>query len=64
MDIHKENIAVQIMDTEYMVSLKWYRGASRYNNGATRYKRKYLMRLIISRAKELTSRKYDKGTVI
>ena len=34
------------------VDLKWYRGASRYNNGATLYGNKYIFRLIISRPKE------------
>jgi hypothetical protein len=29
------------------VSLKWLRGANRYNNGATRYGRKYHLRLIM-----------------
>ena len=32
------------------VSLKWLRGASRYNNGATRYDRKYRIRVIMGRA--------------
>jgi hypothetical protein len=34
------------------VNLKWFRGASRYNNGATLYGKKYLLRLILSRLKE------------
>ena len=33
------------------VDLKWYRGASRYNNGATRYGRKYEFRHRIALAK-------------
>lgn len=31
------------------VDLKWYRGASRYNNGATLYGRKYIFRYLISK---------------
>jgi hypothetical protein len=30
-----------------LVSLKWLRGANRYNNGATRYGSKYQLRLIM-----------------
>lgn len=33
------------------VNLKWYRGASRYNNGATKFGNKYSFRLYISRRK-------------
>ncbi|BAV07482.1 hypothetical protein FLA_3508 [Filimonas lacunae] len=40
------------MGEEVMVSLKWMRGASRYNNGATRYGRKYHLRLVLGREKE------------
>jgi len=35
------------------VSLKWFRGASRYNNGATRYGKKYLLRYIMSSLKQV-----------
>ncbi len=38
-------------DEAIHVSLKWYRGASRYNNGATKYGNKYLLRLLIGRSK-------------
>jgi len=33
------------------IDLKWYRGATRYNNGATRYGRKYEFRYRIALAK-------------
>jgi hypothetical protein len=36
---------------DVQVDLKWYRGASRYNNGATLYRRKYIFRFLISRRK-------------
>lgn len=51
LDIYKKNIPVNINGEVVMVSLKWYRGANRWNNGATRYGRKYLLRLIIGRSK-------------
>ena len=41
---------------EHFVSLKWYRGASRYNNGATIYGNKYLLRLLIGRSKTKSSK--------
>ena len=53
MDIHKKEIMVRIADEDVLVSLKWYRGANRYNNGATRYKNKYKLRFILSKAKSL-----------
>jgi len=34
------------------INLKWMRGASRYNNGATIYGRKYLLRLLLGRLKQ------------
>ena len=34
------------------VTLKWYRGANRYNNGATRYGRQYQFRYLIGLRKE------------
>ncbi|SIT30214.1 hypothetical protein SAMN05421788_109163 [Filimonas lacunae] len=52
MDIHKDDIRFRLMGEEVMVSLKWMRGASRYNNGATRYGRKYHLRLVLGREKE------------
>jgi hypothetical protein len=53
MDVNKADIELQIFEDNYMVNLKWYRGASRYNNGATLFGNKYRMRFIIARAKEL-----------
>ncbi len=46
MDIYLENIEVKINGTVVLTNMKWFRGASRYNNGATLYGRKYLMRLV------------------
>ncbi len=37
--------------TNEAVNLKWFRGAGRYNNGATRFGRKYEFRHIISSLK-------------
>ena len=34
------------------VTLQWYRGACRYNNGCTDYGKKYIFRLIIRRGKD------------
>jgi len=46
----------KIIDThpyvETPVDLKWYRGANRYNNGATRYGRKYQFRYLIALCKQ------------
>ena len=48
MDIHTANISIAYSEGKNtMVSLKWLRGANRYNNGATRYLHKYRIRLII-----------------
>jgi hypothetical protein len=52
MDTNKADIKVRIIEDECLISLRWYRGASRYNNGATRFGNKYIMRFIIARAKE------------
>ena len=49
MNIREQNISVQIIDEDVLVSLKWLRGASRYNNGATKYKRKHLFRYLINK---------------
>jgi len=38
--------------TNMPIDLKWYRGANRYNNGATRYERKYVFRYIIAYKKQ------------
>ncbi len=50
--IYKKDCTTHIGDKEIVVTLKWFRGAGRYNNGATIYKQKYNLRLILSRAKE------------
>ena len=36
---------------DLQVNLKWFRGANRYNNGCTRYGRKYHLRLVMGWAK-------------
>ena len=59
MDINSENIRVITNEGEVLVSLKWYLGASRYNNGCTRYGRKYYLRLVMGWAKAHAS-KVDK----
>ena len=33
--------------TDEVVTLKWFRGAHRYNNGATKYGRQYVFRYIV-----------------
>lgn len=48
MNIYLENIEVKIKGEVVLTNLKWFRGASRYNNGATLYGRKYLIRLVMS----------------
>jgi hypothetical protein len=53
MEVGKTDIPILLeKNTETLVSLKWLRGANRYNNGATRYKSKYAFRRVICRAKE------------
>lgn len=53
MDVNRKNIRVTIVNNEeWLVDLKWFRGASRYNNGCTRYGKKYSLRLFMSRSKE------------
>ncbi len=39
--------------TGELVDLKWFRGASRYNNGTTLYGKKYVLRYLIGRSKEI-----------
>jgi hypothetical protein len=46
MKINEQNICIDV-DKKTFVSLKWYRGASRYNNGATIYGKKYFLRLVM-----------------
>jgi hypothetical protein len=38
--------------TNEPIDIKWHRGASRWNNGATVYNNKYIFRLLIGRNKE------------
>lgn len=56
MDINLEYIKVITGEGEVLVSLKWYRGASRYNNGCTRYGKKYYLRLVMQWAKEYANK--------
>jgi hypothetical protein len=51
MDIYRNNIKINIGDEDIWVNLKWFRGASRYNNGCTLYGKKYHLRWIMGRAK-------------
>jgi hypothetical protein len=43
--------------TDEPINLKWMRGASRYNNGATIYGKKYWFRYILSGLKETLKKK-------
>ena len=43
--------------TDEPINLKWMRGASRYNNGATIYGKKYLFRYLLSSLKETLKKK-------
>lgn len=49
-DVHK--IMGNHPVTDYPIDLKWYRSASRYNNGATLYGNKYRFRNIIAYNKQ------------
>jgi len=49
MNINKRDIEIKYGDVPMMDSLKWFRGASRYNNGATKYGKKYNLRFIMHR---------------
>lgn len=58
MDINRENILIEYMkDETTLVSLKWLRGANRYNNGATIYGKKYLLRYLFNNIKILRYKK-------
>lgn len=49
MDTKSNNVLIEGLSKDATaVSLKWIRGASRYNNGATKYGRTYILRLIMS----------------
>lgn len=53
MNVNIANIPVSLRNGEATyVSLRWFRGASRYNNGGTNHKGKHLMRLLLGRAKQ------------
>ena len=52
MDINKSDTEITDASQLYQVSLKWFRGANRYNNGATKYGKKYNLRYIIHCAKD------------
>jgi len=58
LDIYHQVFPIKIKGEDFLITLKWYRGSNRYNNGATRYKRKYLMRWIINTASKV--KRYDK----
>ena len=48
MDTKSYNIPIEGSSKDItLVSLKWMRGANRYNNGSTRYGRKYYLRLVM-----------------
>ena len=52
MDVNIANIPVSLGNGENVyVSLRWFRGASRYNNGGTIHKGVHQMRLILGRVK-------------
>ena len=53
MDINERDTEIMYGDKPMMVSLKWFRGASRYNNGATKYGKKYDFRFIMHRAADI-----------
>ena len=59
MNIKIENIEVAIKGESFLVNLKWFRGASRYNNGGNHsnklLKDKYPLRIKIGRLKERTN---------
>ena len=56
MRVQKQNMKISVGNEDFLVSLKWLRGSGRYNNGATRFKNKYLMRMVMSRAKDSTAK--------
>ena len=58
MNINKTDKIISVgSEQSYSVNLRWFRGANRYNNGATRYKGKYKFRLFIGRAKQQSSQR-------
>lgn len=51
MNVNRQYIKVTINEEDSLVNLKWFRGANRYNNGCTRYGRKYHFRIVMGWAK-------------
>jgi len=51
MDVNRQDIKLTMNGEDLQVNLKWFRGANRYNNGCTRYGRKYHLRLVMGWAK-------------
>jgi hypothetical protein len=56
MNVKIENIKVEINGKSILTNLKWFRGASRYNNGGNHggrlVKDKYPLRIICGRLKD------------
>lgn len=53
MDVKRTNISIALEQGDRtLVSLKWLRGANRYNNGSTLYSGKYQFRYLIGSAKQ------------
>ncbi len=52
MNINKLTIPVTLSGNDFEVSVKWFRGASRYNNGATKYGKKYNLRYFLHNASD------------
>lgn len=44
---------------KYSDEIRWYRGANRWNNGATRYGKKYLLRTILGQIKMFKMNKQE-----
>ena len=51
--IHEDIIPIHLPEGETLASLKWLRGANRYNNGATKYGNKYFFRLVMGWAQNM-----------
>jgi hypothetical protein len=56
MNVKVENIKLEINGKLFLANLKWFRGASRYNNGGNHngrlLKPKYPLRIIFGRLKD------------
>ena len=58
MDINKKSIQVHLNSEDIrFVDLRWFRGANRYNNGATRYKGRHQFRFVIGKSKQIISKR-------